>query len=147
MVAKYDRCGIRFLYPDNWKVQEDTPQPHVHCVTLQSPGSGFWMLQTLESNESLEQLTSEVLASVREDYEEVEVHPAHEDVEGIPLSGYDLQFYCLDFVVSAKVRSFSLPDRVCLLLFQAEDSEFEKVVPVFAAITASLIQEAHRATT
>ena len=147
MVATYDRCGIRFLYPDNWKVQEDNPQPHAHCVTLQSPGSGFWMLQILESRESLDRLASGALDSVRQDYEEVEVVPAREEIAGTSLAGYDMQFYCLDFVVSAKIRSFSLADRACVLLFQAEDSEFEKIELVFSAITASLIQEAKRAAT
>ena len=36
---------------------------------------------------------------------------------------------------------------VGVLLCQAEDSEFEKVELVFAAITASLIREANRAAT
>ena len=147
MVATYDRCGIRFLYPDNWKVQEDNPQPHAHCVTLQSPGSGFWMLQMLEPRESLDRLASDVLDSVQQEYEEVEIVPAGEDVEGTSLAGYDMQFYCLDFVVRAKVRSFSLADHACVLLFQAEDSEFEKIGLVFSAITASLIQEANRDST
>ncbi len=142
MVATFKRHGIRFLYPDNWELQEDNPQPQLHCVTLQSPGSSFWMLQITETPESLPKLATEALESVRQDYENVDASTAEEDVEGITLAGYDLQFYCLDFLISARIRSFSLGDRACVLLSQAEDAEFEKNAPVFSAITTSLIQAA-----
>ena len=146
MVATYDRNGIRFLYPDNWQVQEDNPQPQAVCVTVQSPGSGFWMLQIFPSGPPLEQLASEAVQSVQQDYEDVEVAVAREDVEGTLLAGFDLQFFCFDFLVSARVRGFSLQDRLCLLLTQAEDSEFEQIAPVFSAITTSLIKEANQST-
>lgn len=142
MVATYERHGIRFLYPDNWTVQEDEALPGVHCVTLQSPGSGFWLLQVLRSPQSPKRLADETLSSVKQDYDEVEVDTADEEIFGISLTGYDLQFYCLDFVVSAHVRSFSLGDRSCVLLSQAEDSEYDEIAPVFSAITTSLIKEA-----
>ncbi len=146
MVATYDRLGVRFLYPDNWKVQEENLQPRTRCVTLQSPGSGFWMLQILQTGESPERLAAEVLRSFKEDYDEIEVAPADEEIQGTPSVGYDMQFYCLDFVVSSSVRSFLLFDRVYVLLFQAEDSEFDRIEPVFQAITVSLIQEARSGT-
>ncbi len=144
MVAKYDRFGVRFLYPDNWKVQEENPQPQTHCVTLQSPGSAFWMLQLMQTEESPERLSAEVLYSFKQDYDEVEVSRIEEEIHGTPSIGYDIQFYCLDFVVASQIRSFHLLDRACVLLIQAEDSEFEQMEPVFRAITASLFQEAKR---
>ncbi len=115
MVATYNRFGVRFLYPDNWKVQEEKPQPQTHCVTLQSPGSGFWMLQLLQTSESPERVAAEVLRSFKQDYDELEVSRVDEDIQGTPSVGYDLHFYCLDFIVSSNVRSFSLFDRVCAL--------------------------------
>ncbi|MFO7908149.1 MAG: hypothetical protein ACQESR_01305 [Planctomycetota bacterium] len=143
MVATYDRNGIRFCYPENWKIQEDEPKPDEYCVTLQSPGSGFWMLHVFESVESLQRLAAEVKQSIQREYEEADVEAVKDHIEGTPLPGYDLQFCCLHFVVSAAVRSFSLGDRTCVLLSQAEDSEFEQMAPVFSAITTSLIQEAN----
>lgn len=142
MVGTYEGHGIRFLYPDNWKVQENRPEPDAHCVTLQSPESGFWMLHIYESRESLARLAYAVKQSLQKEYEQVDVELATEDIEGKPLNGYDLQFCCLDFVVTASVRSFLLNGRACVLLSQAEDAEFEKLAPVFSAITTSLIQEA-----
>jgi hypothetical protein len=144
MVATYDRHGISFVYPENWQFSEELQGADTHCVTLQSPGSGFWMLQALHTTKSPELLAAEALRSVKQEYEDVEVARVDEQIEGTQCVGYDLFFYCLDFVVSSRVRSFSLDDRTCLLLWQAEDTEFEKIGPVFAAITASLLSPAKR---
>ena len=59
MVATYERHGIRFLYPENWDLQEDSRGADTQCVTLQSPGGGFWMLQIVETQQSLERLVAE----------------------------------------------------------------------------------------
>ena len=144
MVATYNRYGIRFLYPENWTVHEESPQPQTHCVTLQSPGSGFWILQVLQTQQPPRKLAAEVLHSVRQDYDDVEAVDVQEDIDGMSSVGYDMQFYCLDFVVSSNVRSFSLLNRSYVLLFQAEDNEFQEMAPVFQAITTSLIQEARK---
>lgn len=142
MVATYDRHGIRFVYPENWEFSEEFHDADSHCVTLQSPGSGFWMLQALQTTKSPDLLAAEALRSVKQEYEEVEVARVDEEIEGVRSVGYDLVFYCLDFIVSSSVRSFSLDDRRFLLLWQAEDKEFQKISPVFAAITMSLLNPA-----
>ena len=139
MAATYDRHGITFLYPENWHVNEEAPHAHTHCVTLQSPGSGFWMLQAFQTGESPERLASEALRSIKQEYSDIEVERVEEDIAGVTAIGYDLQFYCLDFVVSSSVRSFTLADRVFVLLWQAEDTEFDQISRVFSAISTSLV--------
>jgi len=138
MVATYDRHEIRFAYPDNWVLSEEYQGSDSHCVTLQSPGSAFWMLQAIAADKSNESLATETLRSVKQEYGDVEVVRTEEDIQGKPSIGYDLHFYCLDFIVSAQIRCFTLNERSCVLLYQAEDMEFDRIAPVFAAITASL---------
>ena len=140
MVATYDRHEIRFVYPENWELSEEYQSADTHCVTLQSPGSGFWMLQALRTSKSLELLAAEALRSVKQEFGDVEVVRVEEELEGTPAVGYDLLFYCLDFIVDSKVRSFSVEGRSYVLLWQAEDKEFDAISPVFAAITAELAQ-------
>jgi hypothetical protein len=144
MVATYDRHGISFVYPDNWEFSDEFQGADIHCVTLQSPGSGFWMLQALQTEKSPELLAAETLHSVKQELEDIEVVHVEEDIEGTHSVGYDLLFYCLDFIVSAKVRSFSLDGRTYVLLWQAEDNEFERISPVFSAITTSLLNPSKR---
>ncbi len=139
MVATYDRHGIRFAYPENWELSEDYQGSGSHCVTLQSPNSGFWMLQALQTAKSADLLAAEALQSVKQEYGDVEFVRVDEQIEGTQSVGYDLAFYCLDFVVSAKIRSFLLEQRKYVLLWQAEDGEFEHLHAVFLAITVSLL--------
>lgn len=144
MVATYDRDGVRFLYPENWELREESQQWPVQCVTLESPGSGFWMLQVFPGEESCERLADEILRTIREDYEDVECVPVSEQIQQTPTAGYNLQFYCLDFVVEAHIRGFRLGHRTCALLCQAEDREFEQLLDVFLAMTTSLLSESGR---
>jgi len=144
MVATYDRHGISFVYPENWAFSEESQDADSHCVMLQSPGSGFWMLQLLQTAKSPEILAAEALHSVEQEYDDIEVVRVEEEIEGVRSVGYDLLFYCLDFIVSSRVRSFSVDRHSFVLLWQAEDQEFEKTSPVFAAITASLLSPAKR---
>lgn len=139
MVATYDRHGIRFAYPENWTLSEDYQGADSHCVTLQSPHSGFWMLQALETTKSADLLAAEALRSVKQEYGDVEVVRVEEQIDGLQSVGYDMTFYCLDFIVSAKIRSFLRAQRKYVLLWQAEDAEFEHLQAIFSAITASLL--------
>jgi hypothetical protein len=102
------------------------------------------MLQAMQTSKSPELLAAEALRSVKQEYEDVEVVRVEEEIEGTYSVGYDLLFYCLDFVVSSKVRSFSHDHRTFVLLWQAEDQEFEKISPVFSAITTSLLNPEKR---
>ncbi len=144
MVATYERHGISFAYPDNWEFSEEYQGADTHCVTLQSPGSGFWMLQFLQTSKSPELLAAEALHSVKQEYGDVEVVRVEEEIEGTHSVGYDLSFYCLDFIVSSRVRSFAFGNRTFVLLWQAEDTEFDKISPVFLAITTSLLNPSRR---
>lgn len=141
MPALFDRYGVTFQYPENWQVTDDSTAEQSCCITLQSPASGFWMLQTFDAIENPVKLITEVLRTVRQEYDSVEATLVNEQIFGTEAVGYDMQFYCLDFVVTATVRSFVCGDKICVVLCQAEDREFEDVAPVFLAVTTSLLQQ------
>ena len=60
---------------------------------------------------------------------------------GEELVGYDLNFYCLDLTNTAQIRAFRRNEKIYLVLFQAEDREYEHIEPVFRAMTRSLVQQ------
>lgn len=140
MVAKFDRNGVAFQYPENWQLTDDSGQASACCVTLQSPRSGFWMLQAFEANERPEGFAAAVLEEVRSEYDLVEANSVNEPICDVDTSGYDIQFYCLDFVVRASVRSFAVGPKTYVILCQAEDREFDEIGPVFLAMTTSLLR-------
>jgi hypothetical protein len=58
---------------------------------------------------------------------------------GRNLTGFDLNFYCLDLTNTAQVRTLATPAAIYLILCQAEDREWNELAPVFAAITTSFV--------
>jgi len=139
MSAIYDNFGIRFPYPENWQLNDGHDPNWPESVSLQSPSGAFWSVTIHPASSDVEELTSVVIDALREEYEDLEVESVSESVAGTPVTGYDLRFYCLDLLVEGRLRSFHKGSRTLLVLCQAEDREFDKVEPVFRAITHALL--------
>jgi hypothetical protein len=77
---------------------------------------------------------------MREEYEGLETLEVSERLAGVDSSGCDMCFYCLDFLVNARVLATRALGKTLLILWQAEDREFDQLEPVFRAITISLLQ-------
>jgi hypothetical protein len=141
MTAFYDHFGVKFLYPENWVVSQEESAQWPREVSLQCPGGGFWSLHVYSTPDDPRELVAEVVRTMGQEYDNLESRPASEDLAGIKAVGCDMDFYCLDLVVTAQVRSFQLGDRTFLVLCQAESREFDELERVFQAITLSLIAQ------
>jgi hypothetical protein len=141
VTAQFEVAGTCFHYPENWTLIEEPIGAAQQCVTVQSPESGFWMLQVFDASVTPAELAGQVLRSLRQEYEEMEVFEARQRIEATETLGYDVQFYYLDFVVAARLRCFSLRDHTCAVICQAEDREFDRTWPVFLAMLTSLLQD------
>ena len=142
MTAVYEHSGMRFLYPENWVLdnRDDTGRPW--SVSVHSPTGAFWSLTVYDGPADLTQLESESLQAVQEEYPEsfFESSEATEEIAGHTITGHDINFVYLDFLVSAKLRVFHFGQRRCVVLYQAEDRDFESLQRVFEAITYSLFR-------
>jgi hypothetical protein len=139
MAATYDRLGVRFLYPENWTVSEEQAEEFPLSVTLQSPGSAFWTLHIYQRPINMPALVEESLEALRELYDGLESEEADEELAGHPAKGYDMNFFCLDFVVTAKSRAVLTEERGYLFISQAETRDFDELDPVFRAMAISLL--------
>ncbi|GEM_PF-242676 len=142
MSASYEKFGVRFLYPENWAVAEEQLNEWPRSVSVQSPTGAYWELQVYPSRMSPVRLTNEVLEAMRQIYTDIESKAVTEDLWSVTAKGYDLDFFCLDFLITCSVRCFRVGSRTCLLTCQAESREFESQQAVFAAITKSLLDNA-----
>jgi hypothetical protein len=138
MPAQYDRLDIRFLYPDNWTVEEDLDD-WPHEITVQSPGSAYWELQVYPTRLDPEELAAEVLRAMQAEYKDLESQPIAEDIGPWPVVGYNLSFFCLDLLIAYQFRCLCVAGHTYLLIYQAEDREFERQQLVFEAMTRSLL--------
>jgi len=55
-----------------------------------------------------------------------------------PAEGVDLEFFCLELVNTASIRSFLARDFTVMILSQAEDSELESANEIFSWMRGSL---------
>jgi hypothetical protein len=137
MPAVFDRLGVHFQYPENWTL-EAADEADGEEITVYSPDGAFWSL-TIHERGDPKELMDLVVDAMREEYDELDSEAVDESFAGQELTGYDLNFYCLDLTNTAQIRAFSRGAKTYLLVWQAEDRDFDHVCPVFRAITTSLI--------
>jgi hypothetical protein len=135
----FDRFGLAFDYPDNWSVDIGDSGGRHAAVTVQSPEGAFWSVSGHAPGGDAAELARAVLGQMQEEYRELDSEAAEDEVAGRRLPGFDMNFYCLDLTNTAHVRTLETPGAIYLLFCQAEDREWDRVAPVFAAMTASFV--------
>jgi hypothetical protein len=138
MPASFDHLGVRFQYPESWAL-ETSEDGEGNDVTVYNPEGAFWSL-TIHDQGEPESLAKEAVAAMQAEYDELDCEQVTDSIAGQRLTAYDLNFYCLDLTNTAHIRAFRRDDRTFLLMWQAEDREFDFIAPIFRAITTSLIE-------
>ena len=136
---RFDRFGLVFDYPDNWSVDLEDSEGHLAAVSVYAPDGGFWSVSGHAPGGEEKALAAAVVATMREEYRDLDAEEASDVVAGRRLPGFDMNFYCLDLTNTAQVRTLRTPDAIYLLFCQAEDREWDRIAPVFAAMTASFV--------
>lgn len=136
---EFKRFGLSFQYPDNWAVDVSDAAGRHAAVTVHSPGGGFWSVSGHAAGGPPDALTRAVLDQMREEYRDLDAEPGVDEVAGHDLHGYDMNFYCLDLTNTAQVRTLATPRVIFLIFCQAEDREWDRIAPVFAAMTTSFV--------
>jgi hypothetical protein len=140
MPATYDKAGLTFQYPDNWEVADDTDDMP-RTISIQSPSGAFWSVDLHPFSVDTDYLLEQMLAAMQAEYEDIEVDRVEDETVGAASLGYDLTFYCLDFLVACQIRCFRHGHAVYVMTYQAEDREFDQLKDVFRAITTSMLSE------
>ena len=141
MTAAYAHAGLRFLYPENWVLDNRDDEGSPWSVSVHSPNGAFWALTVYDSSHSLDQLRKEMLAALEQDYSDsfFESNVLELEVAGQRAEGYDITFFYLDFLIHAKLLTLQLGRHACVVLYQGEQKDFETLGTVFEAITYSLV--------
>lgn len=141
MSAVYENFGLSFMYPENWQLADESGEVDAGAktVSVNAPTGGFWTLHVYDPAVDPQDMADQFKLTMEGEYEGLESQPAQEQIGKVSLTGYDMDFYCLDFVVTAQVRSGRVGSRTYVLSCQAEIREFDKLQPVFQAMTYSLL--------
>jgi hypothetical protein len=137
MNCVYQNSDISFEYPDDWDVDETRAEDGL-TVSLQSPGSMFLFLTVYQTPLLPEELVERALATMREEYHELDSSPVSDSIADCPAIGCDLNFISLDLTNTCWIRAFAVGQRTVLIFAQTSDLELETSEPAFQAICASL---------
>jgi hypothetical protein len=137
MVAEYEEAGIRFKYPENWRLEREDNDSG-WTITVQSPETAFLMLCLREDMPRTDELAETALEALREEYPDLEADDCVDSLAGQPAIGHDIRFFSLDLTNTCWTRSFNSFQGTLLLMCQLCDLETETNEPVLRAMCASL---------
>ena len=137
MPAEFRETGLRFQYPENWKLQRDDIDAG-WIVEVQSPDTAFLIICLRTDEPKREELLEQALSDLHDDYPDLEADAVTSTIAGQDALGYDVSFFSLDFTNSCTMRSFFCPAGTVLVMWQVTDVDAEQIEPVLEAIVASL---------
>lgn len=140
MPAKFERWGIEFLYPDNWKQFESEEPGGAASVTIESPGGAFFSVSQIDGAVAAAEVVDKTLETMRGEYPEVEVGqlpPPVQEAFG-DAAGADLNFFYLDLLVLGRILAWPHGRGVLMVQMQGESREFGEQEPIFGAMLTSL---------
>ena len=137
MIAQFDDTGIRFRYPENWRLEREDNEDG-WTVSLQSPETAFLMLCFREDMPSTDRMADTALEALREEYPDLEAENCVDSIAGQPAVGHDIRFFSFDLTNTCWIRSFYSSRGTVLVLCQLNDLESDTNEPVLRAICASL---------
>ena len=146
MTATFKNADLLFMYPENWRVQESFESETVYEVMLASPDGCIWAVSVFLNGSKREDLIELCATALSDQYEDFERFDWKGEVDGQDMIGFDSNFFCLDFIVTAQARAFSIGDKTFNVFCQAEDRDFDKNQQVFDAMTISLIRSVREQT-
>ncbi len=137
MPQHYAGLGISLMYPDTWRIEEDTSDSL--GISIESPGGAFMSIicyPSLTPDEAIENARQAMLT----EYEEVETETFTRAILDRLFEIISQRFVYLDFIIVSQILSFTHADSTYLVQIQGEDREFDQLQPVFDAILASIFQ-------
>jgi hypothetical protein len=137
MAALFDDGGIRFRYPENWKLEREENETG-WTVSVQSPGTAFMLISLREDMPTPDEVVETALNALREDYPELEADECVDTLAGQPAVGHDIRFFSLDLSNTCWTRSLNSAAGTLLILCQSDDLELDQHEPVLRAMCASL---------
>jgi hypothetical protein len=137
MASRYNAHGVRFNFPESWKLTEEQEDRQV-SITVSSPGTSFWVLSLFLDRPDPAEIVEAVLDAFRSEYREIDIYASQARVCRRPTEARDIDFVCLELLNSAAVRVFRTRDFTALVLYQGTERELGVVRNTFEKITRSL---------
>ncbi len=140
MPKRYSQLGLKFAYPNDWDLGEEETDGWPRSVAFQFPGGGYWSVYLYPATTDPQKLMDEVLESLRAEFDNIEAEEVSEIIGDAFVDGYDVSFFCLDFLINAQVRVLEAPSGTLIWMCQAESSDFEDRRDSFRQVSKSMLE-------
>ena len=138
-MPRYSQAGLKFDYPADWELGEEETDGWPRSVSFQV-GGGYWTVYLYPPHMDSMPLIEEACQLFKTEYKDLEIHESQEIIGDCLADGYDLSFFCLDFLVEAQVRAVEAPSGTLLWMCQAEGEDFEERKASFRKVAESLLE-------
>jgi hypothetical protein len=133
----FDRDGISFRYPTNWRVDAEEGDGG-WTVTLSSPDTAFAILSLRPDASDPADLADQTLEAIKSEYQELDAENAVQTISGRAAIGHDIDFMTVDTTTICRTRCLDTPAGPLLVMCQTSEYDHERNDPVLRAIVASL---------
>ena len=140
MPPTYRGLELECVYPDNWKLLEDTDEDGPIGFTIESPDAAFFSLIRYPWNCAPREVLERAIPAMNEDYDQFESNPFEPSLGIDDSRAAEVNFYCLDLLVTAQLQAFTIRPFTYLVQTQAEDRTFQKLELVFRAMLVSILR-------
>lgn len=141
----FERDGISFRYPAGWAVEvESDGASGGWTVTVSSPETAFFLASLQPDAADGGDLADQTLATLRDEYKELDAENVTESICGLPAVGFNADFLTVDTATACRVRGLDTFAGPLLLLAQVSEYDRERNDPVLLAIVKSLDVDADR---
>jgi hypothetical protein len=140
MQQQFQGLGIRFRYPDDWRLSEEMGDDEV-SITLSSPESAFWSATVMRHRPDPEEVLQTALDVFRDQYDDVDVEQTQARLANREVPAADVDFVCFEMISTARLRAFRTEQFTVLVLSQSTDADQDDHEDTLAAISDSLVCE------
>lgn len=136
MPSHFDGLGVRVMYPDNWKIEDESEL----SVTLESPGGAFLTISKHDASVSIDDVMEQASDAMSAEYDIVEQEDSTEEIAGATIPLRVQRFVYLDLIIAARFYGVSHNGDSYLLQVQGVDADVDELLPVFHAMITTLCQ-------
>lgn len=129
---------VSFRYPADWEVSAED-DGGAWTVSLQSPGTAFFVVSLRPEMDDAGQLAEETLAALRAEYKELDAEAVVVSLGGWPSLGHDVDFLTVDTPTLCLTRCVNTTAGPVLFLAQVSELDRATAEPVLRAILDSVV--------
>lgn len=133
----YEGAGVRFRYPSDWAIQEESGKEQT-TIAVSDGATTLWSVTLLPARPPAEHVLRTAISAFCEEYPDVEVERSEQTVSRRTRLIADLEFDCLDLLNHVVLQTFRTGRFTVLLMAQATEHDRPMVDPILEAIGASL---------